>query len=147
LANPSQHQEQRWVSLRSTHPTKWCRHDRQEKSPDQLRSARWFAPDDLRAFGHRSRAMQMGYAPEEWKGRPVIAILNTWSDAQPCHMHFKSRVDDVKRGILMAGGFPMELPALSLSESFLKPTTMLYRNLLAMDAEELLRATPSMAWC
>ena len=113
-----------------------------KKTPEQLRSARWFAPDDLRAFGHRSRAMQMGYAPEEWKGRPVIAILNTWSDAQPCHMHFKSRVDDVKRGILMAGGFPMELPALSLSESFLKPTTMLYRNLLAMDAEELLRGHP-----
>jgi dihydroxy-acid dehydratase len=86
--------------------------------------------------------MQMGYAPEEWKGRPVIAILNTWSDAQPCHMHFKSRVDDVKRGVLMAGGFPMELPALSLSESFLKPTTMLYRNLLAMDVEELLRGHP-----
>ncbi len=113
-----------------------------KKSPETLRSARWFAPDDLRAFGHRSRAMQMGYAPEEWKDRPVIAILNTWSDAQPCHMHFKSRVDDVKRGILMAGGFPMELPAISLSESLLKPTTMLYRNLLAMDAEELLRGHP-----
>jgi dihydroxy-acid dehydratase len=112
------------------------------KAPDQLRSARWFAPDDLRSFGHRSRAMQMGYAPEEWTGRPVIAILNTWSDAQPCHMHFKSRVDDVRRGILMAGGFPLELPALSLSESFLKPTTMLYRNMLAMDAEELLRGHP-----
>ena len=116
-----------------------------KKLPETLRSARWFAPDDLRAFGHRSRAMQMGYAPEEWKDRPVIAILNTWSDAQPCHMHFKSRVDDVKRGILMAGGFPMELPALSLSESFLKPTTMLYRNLLAMDAEELV-ARPSRRW-
>ncbi len=113
-----------------------------KKTPETLRSARWFAPDDLRAFGHRSRAMQMGYAPEEWKGRPVNAILNTWSDAQPCHMHFKSRVDDVKRGILMAGGFPIELPALSLSESLLKPTTMLYRNLLAMDAEELLRGHP-----
>src|SRR5206468_3856983 len=113
-----------------------------KKNPADLRSARWFAPDDLRAFGHRSRAMQMGYAPEEWKGRPVIAILNTWSDAQPCHMHFKSRVDDVKRGILMAGGFPVELPALSLSESLQKPTTMLYRNLLAMDAEELLRGHP-----
>src|SRR5260370_23109048 len=112
------------------------------KTPEQLRSARWFAPDDLRAFGHRSRAMQMGYAPEEWKGRPVIAILNTWSDVQPCHMHFKSRVDDVKRGILMAGGFPVELPALSLSESLQEPTTMLFRNLLAMDAEELLRGHP-----
>jgi dihydroxy-acid dehydratase len=112
------------------------------KTPDELRSARWFAPDDLRAFGHRSRAMQMGYAPEDWAGKPVIAIVNTWSDAQPCHMHFKSRVDDVRRGILQAGGFPMELPALSLSESLLKPTTMLYRNLLAMDAEELLRGHP-----
>src|ERR1700692_3939003 len=112
------------------------------KTPETLRSARWFAPDDLRAFGHRSRTMQMGYAPEEWKGRPVIAILNTWSDVQACHMHFKARVDDVKRGILMAGGFPVELPALSLSESFLKPTTMLYRNLLAMDAEELLSGHP-----
>ena len=113
-----------------------------KRTSETLRSARWFAPDDLRSFGHRSRAMQMGYAPEEWAGRPVIAILNTWSDAQPCHMHFKSRVDDVKRGVLMAGGFPMELPALSLSESFLKPTTMLYRNLLAMDVEELLRGHP-----
>jgi dihydroxy-acid dehydratase len=116
--------------------------EKTKKTPETLRSARWFAPDDLRAFGHRSRAMQMGYAPEEWKDRPVIAIINTWSDAQPCHMHFKSRVDDVKRGVLMAGGFPIELPALSLSESLLKPTTMLYRNLLAMDAEELLRGHP-----
>ena len=113
-----------------------------QKQPDQLRSARWFAPDDLRSFGHRSRVMQMGYAQEEWKGRPVIAIVNTWSDAQPCHMHFKQRVDDVKRGVLMAGGFPIELPALSLSESLLKPTTMLYRNMLAMDVEELLRSHP-----
>ncbi len=86
--------------------------------------------------------MQMGYAPEEWQGRPVIAILNTWSDLQPCHSHFKTRVEDVKRGILMAGGFPVELPALSLSETYLKPTSMLYRNMLAMDAEELLRAHP-----
>src|SRR4030081_1657627 len=110
-----------------------------KKTPETLRSARWFAPDDLRAFGPRSRAMQMGYAPEEGKGRPIIAVVNPWSDVQPCHMHFKSRVDDVKRGIITAGGFPVELPALSLSESLQKPTTMLYRNLLAMDAEELLR--------
>ncbi len=112
------------------------------KTPKDLRSARWFAHDDLRSFGHRSRAMQMGYAPEEWAGRPVIAILNTWSDAQPCHMHFKTRVEDVKRGIQQAGGFAMELPALSLSESFVKPTTMLYRNMLAMEAEELIRSHP-----
>src|SRR3569832_1332948 len=112
------------------------------KRPDQLRSARWFAPDDLRSFGLRSRAMQLGYAREEWQDRPLLAILNTWSEAQPCHMHFKQRVDDVKRGVLMAGGLPIELPALSLSESLLKPTTMLYRNMLAMDAEELLRGHP-----
>jgi dihydroxy-acid dehydratase len=113
-----------------------------KKTPESLRSARWFAPDDLRSSGHRQRAMQMGYAPKEWEGRPVIAILNTWSDIQPCHAHFKTRVDDVKRGILQAGGFPIELPALSLAEIYVKPTTMLYRNLLAMDAEELLRCHP-----
>ncbi|WP_297443130.1 L-arabinonate dehydratase [Acidocella sp.] len=112
------------------------------KRPQDLRSARWFGPADLRSFGHRSRAMQMGYSPEEWTGKPVIAILNTWSDLQPCHSHFKTRVEDVKRGVLMAGGFPVELPALSLSESYLKPTSMLYRNMLAMEAEELLRAHP-----
>ncbi len=112
------------------------------RSPSTLRSARWFAPDDLRSSGHRSRTMQMGYAPEEWSGKPVIAILNTWSDANPCHAHFKHRVEDVKRGILQAGGFPLELPALSLSESYVKPTTMLYRNMLAMEAEELLRSHP-----
>jgi dihydroxy-acid dehydratase len=112
------------------------------KSPDTLRSARWFAPDDLRAFGHRSRAMQMGYSPEDWKGKPIIGILNTWSDINPCHAHFKHRVEDVKRGIFQAGGFPIELPALSLAENFVKPTTMLYRNMLAMDAEELLRCHP-----
>ena len=115
---------------------------KRRKQPGDLRSARWFGPADLRSFGHRSRAMQMGYAPEEWTGKPVIAILNTWSDLQPCHMHFKQRVDDVKRGVLMAGGFPVELPALSVSESYVKPTSMLYRNMLAMETEELLRSHP-----
>jgi dihydroxy-acid dehydratase len=111
-------------------------------TPEALRSARWFAPDDLRGFGHRSRMMQMGYAPEDWVGKPVIAILNTWSDINPCHAHFKQRVDDVKRGVLQAGGFPVELPGISLAEQYVKPTTMLYRNLLAMDVEELLRSHP-----
>lgn len=113
-----------------------------KKTPDALRSARWFAPDDLRGFGHRSRIMQMGYAPEDWVGKPVIAVLNTWSDINPCHAHFKQRVDDVKRGVLQAGGFPLELPGISLAEQYVKPTTMLYRNLLAMDVEELLRSHP-----
>jgi dihydroxy-acid dehydratase len=111
-------------------------------SPEKLRSARWFAPDDLRSFGHRSRMMQMGYDATDWAGKPVIAILNTWSDVNPCHAHFKHRVEDVKQGVLQAGGLPMELPALSLSEPFVKPTTMLYRNMLAMEAEELIRSHP-----
>nr|WP_306264975.1 L-arabinonate dehydratase [Pararhizobium sp. IMCC3301] len=112
------------------------------KTYQSLRSARWFAPEDLRSVGHRSRAMQMGYGPEDWEGKPVIAIINTWSEAQPCHMHFRDRAEWVKRGILQAGGFPMELPALSLSETFMKPSTMLYRNLLAMETEEQLRSHP-----
>jgi dihydroxy-acid dehydratase len=112
------------------------------KTPDTLRSARWFAPDDFRSFGHRSRVMQMGYAPADWVGKPVIAIVNTWSDANQCHSHFKQRVEDVKRGVFQAGGFPLELPAISLSESLVKPTTMLYRNFLAMETEELLRSHP-----
>jgi dihydroxy-acid dehydratase len=109
---------------------------------ESLRSARWFAPDDLRSFGHRSRLMQMGYGPADWKGRPVIGIINTWSDLNPCHSHFRQRVDDVRRGVLQAGGFPVELPALSLSEPIVKPTTMLYRNLLAIETEELIRSHP-----
>ena len=114
-----------------------------KKTPDQLRSARWFAPDDLRSFGHRSRMNQMGYATEEYRGKPVIAIINTWSDLNQCHAHFKQRVEDVKRGVLQAGGFPVELPAISLSESKVKPTTMLYRNFLAMETEELIRSHPA----
>nr|WP_278116136.1 L-arabinonate dehydratase [Mesorhizobium sp. WSM4875]WIE94651.1 L-arabinonate dehydratase [Mesorhizobium sp. WSM4875] len=113
-----------------------------KKAPGELRSARWFGPDDLKGFGHRSRIMQMGYSASDWVGKPVIAILNTWSDINPCHAHFKARVEDVKRGVLQAGGFPIELPALSLSENFVKPTTMLYRNMLAMDTEELIRSHP-----
>ncbi|GEC36298.1 dihydroxy-acid dehydratase [Sinorhizobium meliloti] len=86
--------------------------------------------------------MQMGYDAKDWGEKPIIAILNTWSDLNPCHAHFKHRIDDVKRGVLQAGGFPVELPVQSLSESSLKPTTMLYRNFLAMEAEELLRGHP-----
>lgn len=114
----------------------------QRKQAEDLRSARWFAPDDLRSFGHRSRIMQMGYAPEDWVGKPIIGILNTWSDINPCHAHFKHRVEDIKRGILQAGGFPVEMPAIALAENFMKPTTMLYRNLLAMEVEEQIRAHP-----
>lgn len=112
------------------------------KTPDQLRSARWFGPDDFRSFGHRSRMNQMGYAAADYVGKPIIAVINTWSDLNQCHAHLKERAEDVKRGILQAGGFPVELPAMSLSESKVKPTTMLYRNFLAMETEELIRSHP-----
>lgn len=112
------------------------------KTPETLRSARWFAPDDLRSFGHRSRMMQLGYSEEDFMGKPVIGILNTWSELNSCHSHFRERAKDVKRGVLQAGGFPVELPALSVDESFTKPTSMLYRNLLAMETEEMVRSHP-----
>ena len=97
-----------------------------------LRSYRWFGVADLRAFGHRSRAKQMGYDAEDWAGKPVIGIINTWSDINQCHTHFKERVEWIKRGIHQSGGFPIELPVMTLSEVFLKPSAMLHRNLLAM---------------
>ncbi len=113
-----------------------------KKRPEDLRSHRWLGVTDLRSFGHRSRLRQIGYDTEDWAGKPVIGIINTWSDINPCHVHLRTRAEEVKRGVLQAGGFPIELPALSLSESFVKPTTMLYRNLLAMEVEELLRSHP-----
>jgi dihydroxy-acid dehydratase len=112
------------------------------KRPEELRSYRWFGPADLRTFGHRSRMLQMGYDAADFAGKPVVAIINTWSDINPCHAHFRARVEDVKRGVLQAGGFPIELPAMSLSETFVKPSTMLYRNFLAMETEELIRSHP-----
>ena len=109
---------------------------------ESLRSQRWLAPDDMRSFAHRQRLQQMGLRREEFLDRPVIAIINTWSDLSPCHSHLRERAEAVKRGILLAGGFPVELPALSLGEVMVKPTTMIYRNFLAMETEELLRSLP-----
>jgi dihydroxy-acid dehydratase len=113
------------------------------KTPEQLRSHRWYGAEDMRAFGHRSRTAQMGFDRSDYAGKPVIAIINTWSDINPCHTHFKQRVEEVKRGVWQAGGFPVEMPAMSLSEPFQKPTTMMYRNFLAMETEELLRSYPA----
>lgn len=113
-----------------------------KKDPKSFRSYRWLGEDDLRSSSHRSRFMQMGYGEDDWQGRPVIAIINTWSDINQCHSHFKHRIDDIKRGVLQAGGMPLELPAISLSEPIVKPSTMLYRNFLAMETEELLRSHP-----
>lgn len=86
--------------------------------------------------------MQLGYAEEDFVGKPVIGILNTWSELNTCHSHFPERVKDVKRGVLQAGGFPVEMPSLSVDESFTKPTSMLYRNMLAMETEEMIRSHP-----
>jgi len=113
-----------------------------KKSPDQLRSHRWFGGNDLRSFGHRSRAKQMGYAVEDFDGKPVIAIVNTWSDLTTCHSHFRDRAEEVKRGVWQAGGFPVELPAMPVNETYMKPSPMMYRNFLAMETEELLRSQP-----
>src|SRR5499425_2487974 len=113
------------------------------KSPEELRSYRWLGRNDLRSFGHRSRLRQFGYDRADWAGKPVIGIINTWSEINACHGHLRSRAEDVKRGVLQAGGFPIELPAMSLAEPFVKPPTMLYRNFLAIEAEELLRSHPT----
>ncbi|MCA9197359.1 MAG: dihydroxy-acid dehydratase [Planctomycetales bacterium] len=112
------------------------------KSPESLRSYRWFGPDDLRSFGHRSRLKGMGWSDEDYKGKPVIALLNTWSDLNTCHSHLRERAEEIKRGVWQAGGFPVEVPVMSLGEMLMKPTTMLYRNLLAMETEEVLRCHP-----
>src|SRR5258706_3533396 len=112
------------------------------RDPSRLRSARWYAPNSMRASAHRQRTLAMGFRREEFAERPVIAIVNTWSELSPCHFHLRERADAVRRGVWQAGGFPVELPALSLGEVMVKPTTMLYRNLLALETEELLRQHP-----
>src|SRR2546426_12733188 len=113
-----------------------------KRAPEQLRSQRWFAGDDLRSFTHRSRAKQMGYALEDFAGKPIIGIINTWSDLTTCHSHFRTRAEEVKRGVWQTGGFPVELPAMPVNETFMKPSPMMYRNFLAMETEELLRSQP-----
>jgi len=113
------------------------------KKPEELRSHRWFGVKDLRSFGHRSRVAQMGFDRTDYAGKPVIAIVNTWSDINHCHTHFRQRAEEVKRGIWQAGGFPLEMPAMALAETMQKPTTMMYRNFLAMETEELLRGYPA----
>jgi dihydroxy-acid dehydratase len=113
-----------------------------KKTAEELRSYRWLGKNDLRSFGHRSRLQQIGYDRADWVGKPVIGIINTWSDINACHGHLRARAEDVKRGVYQAGGFPIELPAMSLAEPMVKPSTMMYRNFLAMECEELLRSHP-----
>jgi dihydroxy-acid dehydratase len=115
---------------------------RRRKNPQDLRSYRWLGSDSLRSFSHRSRTKQMGYAPEDYAGKPVIAVINTWSDLTNCHSHFRERAEEVKRGVWQAGGFPVEIPAMPLNETYMKPSPLMYRNFLAMEVEELLRSQP-----
>ena len=111
-------------------------------SANQLRSHRWFGVNDMRSFLHRQRVQQMGFDREEFIGKPIIGIINTWSELSTCHIHLRDRASVIKRAIFQAGGFPAELPALSVSEPLVKPTTMLYRNALALETEELIRSHP-----
>ena len=113
-----------------------------DRDPATLRSYRWYGPDSLRAFGHRSRARQSGLGESDFYGKPVVGILNTWTDLNSCHLHFKTTVESIKRGVLQGGGLPMEIPVMSCGETLTKPTSMLYRNFLAMEAEEMIRANP-----
>ncbi|WP_449255754.1 L-arabinonate dehydratase [Bosea sp. (in: a-proteobacteria)] len=115
---------------------------RPRKTPETLRSFRWFGTSDLRSFGHRSRTLQMGFSHEEFMGKPVIGVVNTWSEVNPCHTHLRDRAEAVKRAVWAAGGFPVEIPVMSVSEQYQKPTTMLYRNFLAMETEESIRSHP-----
>ena len=112
------------------------------KKPEDLRSYSWFGPQTMYGFSHRSRMLQLGFQREDFIGKPVIAIVNTWSEINPCHAHLRERAEAVKRGVWQAGGFPVEIPAFSITETYMKPSPMLYRNLLAMDAEEALRSLP-----
>jgi dihydroxy-acid dehydratase len=110
--------------------------------PRPYRSGQWFDGDGMRATGHRARVLQLGVATSEFKGKPIIGILNTWSDINPCLMHLRERAQEVKRGVWEAGGFPLEMPVSTLFEAFQKPTSMMYRNLLSIETEEILRSYP-----
>lgn len=108
----------------------------------KLRSAEWFAGREELAFQHRSALRSMGIDPDAYADRPVIGIANSWSELNNCNMNLRPLADAVKRGVLAAGGLPLEFPTISLGEEFMKPSAMLYRNLMAMDVEETLRANP-----
>ncbi len=113
-----------------------------KRKPEELRSERWFSPENIPGFSHRSRMKQVGYRREDFMGKPVIGIINTWSEINPCHYHLRERAEFVKRGVWQAGGFPVEIPAMPITEIYMRPSPMLYRNLLAMEVEELLRCMP-----
>jgi len=108
----------------------------------KLRSSEWFGGDTKMGFVHRSWMRNQGHPDHMFNGRPVIGICNTWSDLTPCNAHLRDFAEIVKRGVYEAGGFPLEFPVMSLGETLMKPSTMLYRNLASMDVEESIRANP-----
>jgi dihydroxy-acid dehydratase len=108
----------------------------------KLRSTEWFGSNDKMGFVHRSWLRNQGYPDDHFRGRPVIGICNTWSEFTPCNGHLRDFAEIVKRGVLEAGGFPLEFPVMSLGETIMRPTTMLFRNLASMDVEESIRANP-----
>jgi L-arabonate dehydrase len=108
----------------------------------KFRSANWFGLEDRDGFVHRSWMKNQGLPQHLFDGRPVIGICNTWSELTPCNAHFREIADHVKRGVYEAGGFPLEFPVMSLGETLMRPTTMLFRNLVSMDVEESIRANP-----
>src|SRR5918994_5476812 len=114
----------------------------EESNYKDLRSARWFAPRDLTGFVHRTAIQAEGISQYALSGRPVIGICNSWSELVNCNIHFRGLAESVKRGVLQAGGLPLEFPTISLGESLMKPSAMLYRNLMAMDVEESIRSYP-----
>ena len=131
--------------LSRARPSERSKH--REERPDERRQRRgaapqWFERRDLDGFLHRSWLKSSGVTDETFRGRPLIGICNSWSELVNCNVHLRGLAESVKRGVLQAGGFPLEFPVLSLGESLMKPTTMLYRNLMAMDVEESIRAYP-----
>ena len=112
-------------------------------SDGALRSSQWFGATGRSGMAHRSWMRSQGFTPEVFDGRPVIGIATTWSELAPCNVHLHRVAESVKRGVWQSGGFPLEFPAMALGETLLRPTAMLYRNLLAMEAEELLRSYPA----
>ena len=108
----------------------------------KLRSADWFGRTDKLGFVHRSWMRSEGFSTSVFQGKPVIGICNSWSELTNCNAHLRQVADAVKRGVWAAGGFPLEFPTISLGEPFMRPTTMMFRNLMAMDVEESIRANP-----
>ncbi|HTD34624.1 MAG TPA: dihydroxy-acid dehydratase, partial [Candidatus Elarobacter sp.] len=107
-----------------------------------LRSAEWWGKRDRDGFIHRSWMRAEGFAPDVFDGRPVIGICNSWSELTSCNVHLRRVAESVKRGVWEAGGWPLEFPTISLGETYMRPTTMLFRNLMSMDVEECIRANP-----